>query len=84
MILKVYVVLLSVRLAGIPLMLFDGSSNEVLAVLIWYTWDEGNIESVAAIRPIRDRYTRYEALMSTSPRVSFIRCWGPAVAAKPR
>ena len=45
----VYVVLLCVRLAGMPLILFDGPSNEVLAVLIWYLWDEGNIESVAAI-----------------------------------
>lgn len=45
----VYVVLLSVRLAGLPLILFDGPSNEVLAVLIWYLWDEGNIEAVAAI-----------------------------------
>lgn len=45
----IYVVLLSVRLAGLPLMLFDGPSNEVLAVLIWYMWDEGNIEAVAAI-----------------------------------
>ena len=45
----VYVVLLSVRLAGLPLILFDGPSNEVLAVLIWYLWDEGNLESVAAI-----------------------------------
>ena len=24
-------------------------SNEVLAVLIWYLWDEGNLESVAAV-----------------------------------
>jgi iron(III) transport system permease protein len=32
----VYVVLLSVRLAGLPLFLFDGPSNEVLAVTIWY------------------------------------------------
>ncbi len=45
----IYVVLLSVRLAGLPLILFDGPSNEVLAVLIWYLWDEGNIEAVAAI-----------------------------------
>lgn len=45
----IYVVLLSVRLAGLPLMLFDGPRNEVLAVLIWYMWDEGNIEAVAAI-----------------------------------
>lgn len=45
----IYVVLLSVRLAGLPLLLFDGPSNEVLAVLIWYMWDEGNVEAVAAI-----------------------------------
>jgi iron(III) transport system permease protein len=45
----VYVVLLSVRLAGLPLMLFEGRDNGVLAVLIWYLWDEGNIEAVAAI-----------------------------------
>jgi len=45
----VYVVLLSVRLAGLPLMLFEGRDNSVLAVLIWYLWDEGNIEAVAAI-----------------------------------
>ncbi len=45
----VYVVLLSVRLAGLPLILFDGPSNEVLAVLIWYLWDEGEFEAVAAV-----------------------------------
>ena len=45
----IYVVLLSVRLAGLPLMLFEGRDNTVLAVLIWYLWDEGNIEAVAAI-----------------------------------
>jgi ABC-type Fe3+ transport system permease subunit len=36
-------------LAGLPLLLFDGPSNEVLAVLIWYLWDEGNVESAAAV-----------------------------------
>ncbi len=45
----VFVVLLSVRLAGLPLILFDGPSNEVLAVLIWYLWDEGEWEAVAAV-----------------------------------
>jgi ABC-type Fe3+ transport system permease subunit len=29
--------------------LFDGPSNEVLAVTIWYLWDEGRVEAVAAI-----------------------------------
>lgn len=45
----IYVVLLSVRLAGLPLILFEGRGNTVLAVLIWYLWDEGNIEAVSAI-----------------------------------
>ena len=45
----IYIVLLSVRLAGLPLMLFKGNSNEILAVLIWYLWDEGEIESVGAL-----------------------------------
>ncbi len=45
----IYVVLLAIRLAGLPLILFDGPSNEVLAVLIWYMWDEGNVEAVGAI-----------------------------------
>jgi len=45
----IYVVLLSVRLAGLPLMLFKGNSNEILAVLIWYLWDEGEVESVGAL-----------------------------------
>ena len=44
-----YVVLLAIRLAGLPLILFDGPRNEVLAVLIWYMWDEGNLEAEGAI-----------------------------------
>ena len=38
-----------VSIAGLPLMLYDGPGNEVLAVLIWNMWDEGNNEMVAAI-----------------------------------
>ncbi len=45
----IYIVLLAVRLAGIPLILYEGRNNEVLAVLIWYLWDDGEIEGVAAI-----------------------------------
>ncbi|MPY70129.1 MAG: ABC transporter permease subunit [Alphaproteobacteria bacterium] len=45
----IWVVLLTVRVAGMPLVLFEGPDNEVLAVLIWYMWDEGDIEAVGAI-----------------------------------
>jgi len=45
----VYVVLLSVRLAGAPLILYEGRRTEVLAVLIWYLWDDGEWEAVAAM-----------------------------------
>jgi iron(III) transport system permease protein len=43
------VVLLSVRIAGLPLVLYEGPKNQVLAVLIWNMWDEGDIEAVGAI-----------------------------------
>lgn len=45
----IYIVLLAVRLAGVPLILYEGRRNEVLAVLIWYLWDDGEIEAVAAM-----------------------------------
>ncbi len=45
----IWVVLLSVRIAGLPLVLYEGPKNQVLAVLIWYMWDQGEIESVGAI-----------------------------------
>jgi len=38
-----------VRIAGAPLILYEGTENQVLAVLIWNMWDEGRIESVGAI-----------------------------------
>ncbi|MFT5115324.1 MAG: iron(III) transport system permease protein [Parasphingorhabdus sp.] len=47
--LAVYVLMVSFRLAGLPLVLFGGSENEMLSVLIWYLWDEGEIEAVAAL-----------------------------------
>jgi iron(III) transport system permease protein len=45
----IYIVLLAIRLAGVPLILYEGRGNEVLAVLIWYLWDDGEIEAVAAM-----------------------------------
>jgi iron(III) transport system permease protein len=45
----IWVVLLSVRVAGLPLVLYEGPKNQVLAVLIWNMWDEGDIEAVGAI-----------------------------------
>jgi iron(III) transport system permease protein len=45
----IWVVLLAVRIAGLPLVLYEGPKNQVLAVLIWNMWDEGDIEAVGAI-----------------------------------
>jgi iron(III) transport system permease protein len=45
----IWVVLLSIRIASVPLVLSEGSHNQVIAVLIWTLWDEGDIEVVGAI-----------------------------------
>lgn len=45
----IWVVLLSVRIASVPLVLSEGPKNQVLAVLIWQFWDEGDIEVVGAM-----------------------------------
>jgi iron(III) transport system permease protein len=45
----IWTVLHVVRAAGKPLILTDGSENEVLAVVIWNMWDEGYTEAVGAI-----------------------------------
>ncbi|HKT20427.1 MAG TPA: ABC transporter permease subunit [Stellaceae bacterium] len=45
----IWVVLLAVRIAGLPLVLYEGPRNQVLAVLIWKMWDDGDIEAVGAI-----------------------------------
>lgn len=39
----------AVRQAGKPLLLYDGSDNQVLAIKIWNMWDGGEIEGVGAI-----------------------------------
>jgi iron(III) transport system permease protein len=45
----VWTMLHAVRVAGKPLILYEGAENQVLAILIWNMWDEGNIEGVGAI-----------------------------------
>ncbi|MDP6643708.1 MAG: iron ABC transporter permease [Rhodospirillales bacterium] len=45
----IWVVLLSIRIAGMPLLLAQGPENQLLAVMIWNMWDEGLIEEVGAI-----------------------------------
>jgi len=45
----IYVAMLSVRFISLPLILSQGGSNEVLGVMIWSLWNNGNISSVGAI-----------------------------------
>lgn len=45
----IWTMLHAIRAAGLPLMLADGPSNEVLAVVIWQMWDQGYVEQVGAI-----------------------------------
>lgn len=45
----IWSMLLSVREAGKPLVLYQGAEHQVLSILIWNMWDEGSIESVGAI-----------------------------------
>ena len=45
----IWVVLHAVRIAGMPLILYEGPKNQVLAILIWNMWDEGYVGAVAAI-----------------------------------
>ncbi|MDP2645182.1 MAG: iron ABC transporter permease [Desulfobacterales bacterium] len=47
-----WVILHAVRIAGVPLMLYQGQDNQVLAVLIWNMWDQGYVPSVAALGTI--------------------------------
>jgi iron(III) transport system permease protein len=39
----------AVRHASVPLILYDGAENRVLAVLIWRMWDEGEVGGVGVI-----------------------------------
>jgi iron(III) transport system permease protein len=45
----VWTMLHAIRVAGAPLLLYEGSEHQVLSVLIWNMWDEGNVEGVGAI-----------------------------------
>jgi len=45
----IWVMLHAVRIAGMPLILYEGPGNQVLAILIWNMWDEGYVPAVAAI-----------------------------------
>jgi iron(III) transport system permease protein len=38
-----------VRIAGTPLLLYEGNENQVLSILIWNMWDQGQIQAVGAI-----------------------------------
>jgi iron(III) transport system permease protein len=45
----IWVTLHAVRIAGLPLILYEGPQNQVLSILIWNMWDEGYVPAVAAI-----------------------------------
>jgi iron(III) transport system permease protein len=45
----IWVMLHAVRSASLPLLLYQGPENQLLAVLIWNMWDQGEIEAVGAI-----------------------------------
>lgn len=47
--LAIWSMFLSVRLTGLPLMLYEGGDNQVLSVLIWMMWDDGQIGAVSGI-----------------------------------
>src|ERR1700756_2528096 len=45
----IWVVLHAVRIAGLPLILYEGPRNQVLSILIWNMWGQGYVPAVAAI-----------------------------------
>ena len=42
----------AVRVAGLPLMLYQGAGNQVLSVMIWNMWTDGQIAQVGAIATV--------------------------------
>ena len=48
----IWAMLQAVRQAGTPLILYEGTENQVLAVFIWEMWDHGNSGVVGAIGAI--------------------------------
>ncbi|MBI3015657.1 MAG: iron ABC transporter permease [Candidatus Tectomicrobia bacterium] len=47
--LGIWSMFLSVRLTGLPLMLYEGAENQVLSVFIWMMWDDGQMGAVSGI-----------------------------------
>jgi iron(III) transport system permease protein len=45
----IWTMLHAIRIAGTPLLLYEGNENQVLSVLIWSMWDSGEIQGVGAI-----------------------------------
>jgi iron(III) transport system permease protein len=45
----IWVFLHAVRIVGLPIMLFSGTENQVLAVLLWRMWDDGYLGAVSAM-----------------------------------
>jgi iron(III) transport system permease protein len=45
----IWAMLHAVRAAGLPLMLYQGAKNQVLSVMIWNMWTDGQIAQVGAV-----------------------------------
>jgi ABC-type sugar transport system permease subunit len=45
----IWAALHAIRIAGLPLIPYEGMDNQVLAILVWHQWNEGYLESVTAI-----------------------------------
>ena len=47
--LGIWSLFLSVRITGMPLMLYEGSQNQVLSVFVWMLWDDGQMGAVCGL-----------------------------------
>jgi len=47
--LAIWSMFLSIRLTGLPLMLYEGAENQVLSVFIWMMWDDGQMGAVSGL-----------------------------------
>lgn len=47
--LSIWSMFLSIRLTGLPLMLYEGAENQVLSVFIWMLWDDGQMGAVSGL-----------------------------------
>jgi iron(III) transport system permease protein len=48
----IWAVLHAVRAAGLPLMLYQGANNQVLSIMIWNMWTDGQIVQVGAVATV--------------------------------